>query len=661
MTSIEKKVAKLEKDLKRYAYEYYTLDKPTISDREYDMLYKELSDIYQEHPELISNDSITRTVGYQVLSSFKKVVHEYPMYSLDNTFSEDDLVSFDKRIKKELDHYSYVLEPKIDGLAISLTYENGLLVRGVTRGDGITGEDVTSNIKTVKSIPLKLSKPINLTVRGEVYLKRSDFEVLNMTQEEKGLPLFANARNAAAGSIRQLDSRIAAKRNLSAFMYNVANYNELGLKTHYESLEFIKDLGFAINDQIVKDQNITSLKKNIDKIEAQRLKNDYDIDGAVVKVDSFAQQEQLGFTIKYPKFAIAYKFDTVKAETKVLDIVYSVGRTGQVTPNAVLEPVLVDGSVVSRATLHNFDYLHSKDIRKNDYVMIHKAGDVIPEVIGYIKEKRPKNSKPEVMIENCPICHWKLEQINNSVDYFCVNPDCPAKEIETIIHFASRKAMNITGLGERIVENFYNDGLIKHISDIYKLKDKKDTIINKEGFGEKSYDKLIESIEKSKNNSFSRVLFGLGIRHLGEKSAKIIARHYKSLDKLMVATYEDLLNIDEIGPTIAQAIVGYFSNADNMKIINDLQAAGVSFKDETSKSTSNSTFADKTVVITGTLQKYTREELTSILEDMNANVTNSVSKSTDCLIVGENPGSKLDKAQELGIDIVKEEQLEQLI
>lgn len=661
MTSIEKKVAKLEKDLKRYAYEYYTLDKPTISDREYDMLYKELSDIYQEHPELISNDSITRTVGYQVLSSFKKVVHEYPMYSLDNTFSEDDLVSFDKRIKKELDHYSYVLEPKIDGLAISLTYENGLLVRGVTRGDGITGEDVTSNIKTVKSIPLKLSKPINLTVRGEVYLKRSDFEVLNMTQEEKGLPLFANARNAAAGSIRQLDSRIAAKRNLSAFMYNVANYNELGLKTHYESLEFLKGLGFAINDQIVKNQNITSLKKNIDKIEAQRLKNDYDIDGAVVKIDSFAQQEQLGFTIKYPKFAIAYKFDTVKAETKVLDIVYSVGRTGQVTPNAVLEPVLVDGSVVSRATLHNFDYLHSKDIRKNDYVMIHKAGDVIPEVIGYIKEKRPKNSKPEVMIENCPICHWKLEQINNSVDYFCVNPDCPAKEIETIIHFASRKAMNITGLGERIVENFYNDGLIKHISDIYKLKDKKDTIINKEGFGEKSYDKLIESIEKSKNNSFSRVLFGLGIRHLGEKSAKIIARHYKSLDKLMVATYEDLLNIDEIGPTIAQAIVGYFSNADNMKIINDLQAAGVSFKDETSKSTANSTFADKTIVITGTLQKYTREELTNILEDMNANVTNSVSKSTDCLIVGQNPGSKLDKAQELGIDIVKEEQLEQLI
>lgn len=661
MTSIAKKAAKLEKDLKRYAYEYYTLDKPTISDHEYDILYKELSDIYQEHPELISNDSITRTVGYQVLSSFKKVVHEYPMYSLDNTFNEDDLVAFDKRIKKELNHYSYVLEPKIDGLAISLTYENGLLVRGVTRGDGITGEDVTSNIKTVKSIPLKLSKPINLTVRGEVYLKRSDFEVLNMSQKEQGLPLFANARNAAAGSIRQLDSRIAAKRKLSAFMYNVANYDELGLKTHYESLEFIKKLGFDVNDQIVKDQNITSLKKNIDKIEAQRLKNDYDIDGAVIKIDSFAQQEQLGFTIKYPKFAIAYKFDTVKAETKVKDIKYSVGRTGQVTPNAVLEPVLIDGSVVSRATLHNFDYLKSKDIRKGDYVLVHKAGDVIPEVISYIKEKRPKNSKPEKMIENCPICHWKLEQINNSVDYFCVNPDCPAKEIETIIHFASRKAMNITGLGERIVENFYNDGLIKHISDIYKLKDKKDLIINKEGFGEKSYDKLIESIEKSKNNSFSRVLFGLGIRHLGEKSAKIVARHYKSLDKLMVATYEDLLNIDEIGPTIAQAIVDYFSNADNMKIINDLQAAGVSFKDETSKSTANSAFADKTVVITGTLQKYTREELTSILENMNANVTNSVSKSTDCLIVGENPGSKLDKAQELGIDIVKEEQLEQLI
>lgn len=661
MTSIEKKVAKLEKDLKRYAYEYYTLDKPTISDHEYDMLYKELSDIYQEHPELISNDSITRTVGYQVLSSFKKVKHEYPMYSLDNTFNENDLVAFDKRIQKELKHYTYVLEPKIDGLAISLTYKNGLLLRGVTRGDGVVGEDVTSNIKTVKSIPLKLSKPINLTVRGEIYLKRTDFEVLNMMQEEQGLPLFANTRNAAAGSIRQLDSRIAAKRNLSAFMYNVANYNELGLKTHYESLTFLKELGFDVNDQIVKDQNIASLKRNIDKIEAQRVQNDYDIDGAVIKIDSFKQQEQLGFTIKYPKFAIAYKFDTIKAVTKVLDIIYTVGRTGQVTPNAVLEPVLVDGSVVSRATLHNFDYLHSKDIRKNDYVLIHKAGDVIPEVISYIKEKRPKNSKPEVMIKDCPICHGKLEQINNSVDYFCLNPDCPAKEIETIIHFASRKAMNITGLGERIVENFYNDGLLKHISDIYLLKNKKDTIINKEGFGEKSFTKLIESIEKSKNNSFSRILFGLGIRHLGEKSAKIIARHYKSLDELMVATYEDLLNIDEIGPTIAQAIIDYFNNADNMKIINALKQAGLSFKEETNKSRSNSIFANKTLVITGTLQKYTREELTSILEDLNANVTNSISKSTNYLIVGENPGSKLDKAQRLGIDILKEEQLEQLI
>jgi DNA ligase (NAD+) len=511
MKNIQERVAKLEKDLKKYAYEYYTLDKPSVSDHQYDMLYQELTKLYQEHPELITNDSITRTVGYETLSSFKKVRHKYPMYSLDNTFSEDDLVTFDKRVKKELSEYSYVLEPKIDGLAISLTYEKGLLVLGVTRGDGITGEDVTNNIKTVKSIPLKLSKPIDLTVRGEVYLKRSDFEVLNMVQEQQGLPLFANTRNAAAGSIRQLDSRVAAKRNLSAFMYNVANYAELGLKTHYESLQFLKKLGFAVNDQIVKNQNITSLKKNIDKIEAQRLKNDYDIDGAVVKVDSFAQQEKLGFTIKYPKFAIAYKFDTVKAETKVLDIIYTVGRTGQVTPNAVLEPVLVDGSIVSRATLHNFAYLHSKDIRKNDYVIIHKAGDVIPEVISYIKEKRPKNSKPEVMIKKCPFCSWELEKVNNSVDYFCLNPDCPAKEIETIIHFASRKAMNIIGLGERIVEEFYNDGIIKHISDIYTLDKKRDLIINKKGFGAKSFTKLLESIEKSKNNGFSRVLFGLGI------------------------------------------------------------------------------------------------------------------------------------------------------
>ncbi|MDF9866879.1 DNA ligase (NAD+) [Bacilli bacterium PM5-3] len=657
MNDIAKKIDELEKTLKKYAYEYYTLDNPSISDYEYDKQYQILKNLLNENPEYLTNDSITRTIGYDVLDKFNKVEHQYPMYSLDNAFSLDDLFSFDERINKEINNFSYVLEPKIDGLAISLTYKDGILENGVTRGDGQVGEDVTTNIKTILSIPLVLPKKIDLVVRGEVYLKKSNFLILNENQEKKGLPLFANARNAAAGTLRQLDSSVVAKRKLDAFFYTVANYQELGLKTHYDSLLFLKELGFEVNDQIVKLSTIDDVYENIIKIEEKREINDYDIDGSVLKVNEFDVQEELGFTAKYPKFAIAYKFAAEEVETKLCDIIYTVGRTGQITPNAVLEPVEVAGSCVSRATLHNYDYIKQKDIRVNDIVLIRKAGDIIPEVVKPIVEKRDETSQEVEMISECPICYHPLQQIDDSVDYYCVNPDCPAKKIETIIHFASRKAMNIVGLGERIIEQFYNDGLIKTIDDIYTIANKEDIIINKEGFGQKSFDNLIKNINNSKDASLDRLLFGLGIRHLGEKSAKILTKHFNTIDDLIAASYDELVSIEEIGPKIAQSLIDYFSNNDNIVLITKLKDYGLSMTNKKIQSNNESVFFDKTIVITGTLEHYKRDELSSILEEKGAKITNSVSKKTDMLIYGEKAGSKLDKATSLKINLVNEQQL----
>ncbi|MDL2212277.1 NAD-dependent DNA ligase LigA, partial [Erysipelotrichaceae bacterium OttesenSCG-928-M19] len=618
MNDIVKKINELETRLKKYAYEYYTLDNPSISDYEYDQQYQELKQLLATYPEYLQNDSITRTIGYEILDKFNKVNHVYPMYSLDNAFNIDDLLNFDHRIKKEFSNYAYVLEPKIDGLAISLTYEDGYLVQGVTRGDGQIGEDVTNNIKTIQTIPIVLNKKINLTIRGEVYLKRSNFNLLNEKQHALGLPLFANARNAAAGTLRQLDSSVVAQRKLDAYFYTVANYQELELQSHYESLQFLKELGFCVNEQIVQLDTIDNVLDEIQKIENKRSSNDYDIDGAVLKVNDFKTQELLGFTAKFPKFAIAYKFAAEEVETQLEDIIYTVGRTGQITPNAVLTPVVVAGSTVSRATLHNYDYIQQKDIRVGDFVVIRKAGDIIPEVVRALSNKRKPDSQKVMMIKQCPICYHPLQQINNSVDYYCLNPNCPAKQIEAIIHFASRKAMNIVGLGERIVEQFYNDGLFKSIADIYRLQDKEAMIVEKEGFGQKSFTNLITSINASKEASLDRVLFGLGIRHLGEKGAKILTKHYSTMYDIIQAQYDDLVLIDEIGPKIAQSLVDYFKIAENIELINTLSTLGLKMENKQTANQSNSEFSNKVVVITGTLENYKRDELINILESKGA-------------------------------------------
>ncbi|MEG0364214.1 MAG: NAD-dependent DNA ligase LigA [Erysipelotrichales bacterium] len=661
MEKIKSRVIELENELKRYAKEYYTLDNPSISDYDYDKLYQELKNLLNDYPQFLENDSITRTIGYDILDKFTKVDHTYPMYSLDNAFSEDDLISFNERIIKEVNKVDFVLEPKIDGLAISLTYEDGVLIQGVTRGDGLIGEDVTNNIKTIQSIPLKLKDNIDLVVRGEVYLKRSNFIRINEIQESLNKPLFANARNAAAGSLRQLDSKVAAARKLDAFFYTVANYNDLELETHYESLSFLKEQGFDVNDQIVQINDLSNIMNEIEKIHSKREINDYDIDGAVLKVNSFSIQEQLGFTAKYPKFAIAYKFPAEQVTTKLIDIVYTVGRTGQITPNALLEPVFVAGSKVSKATLHNIEYIHNKDIRINDEVIIHKAGDIIPEVVGPVLDKRDSSSKQVEMISNCPICNSELQKIEDSVDYYCLNEQCPAKAIETYIHFASRKAMNIIGLGDRIVEEFYNDGLIKGIADIYLLKDKENEIVNKEGFGQKSFENLISSIEESKKASLARLLFALGIRHLGEKSAKLIAQHFDSIDDIMDASVEQLTNIAEIGPMIAQSINQYFSLEDNRVLIQRLKDIGLEMNNEKLIIDESSQFTNKTIVLTGTLENYKRSELAKILEAKGAKISGSVSAKTDLVIYGTSAGSKLEKAEKLEIKTLSESELIEIL
>lgn len=661
MINPKERIAELEKLLKQYAYEYYTLDNPSVDDYEYDQYYQELNNLLTTYPQYIENDSITRTIGYGILDKFSKVKHQYPMYSLDNAFNFGQLENFMQKIVNEFSNLEYVVEPKIDGLAISLTYENGLFKQAVTRGNGVEGEDVSQNIKTIKDIPLVLKQPINLVVRGEVYLKRSNFAKINEQRLLNNEPLFANARNAAAGTIRQLDSKIVAQRKVDAFFYNIANYEELDLKTHQQALDLLKDLGFSVNDQIRKVNSITEVEAVITNIMELREFNDYNIDGAVLKVNDLLIQQELGFTAKYPKFAIAFKFPAKQVKTKLLDIIYTVGRTGQITPNAILKPVSVAGTTVSRATLHNFDYIQSKDIRLNDEVIIRKAGDIIPEVVKPLIEKRDENSTPVVMIEDCPICHHHLEKVDGSVDYYCLNPKCPAKIIEEIIHFASRKAMNIIGLGESIIEDFYNYGLIKDSSDIYLLKDKKVEIINLEGFGEKSFTKLVDSIEASKQMPLANFLFALGIRHLGEKNAKILTKYYDNLDDLMNTSYEKLVSINEIGDKIASSLLAYFNEEKNQILIQKFKDYGLKMPNQRSEIDENSYFSNKNIVITGTLDNYKRSDLTKLLESKNAKVSNSVSKKTDLLISGLDPGSKYEKALNLGIRILNEDDLTKLL
>ena len=642
-------------------YEYHVLDNPTITDQEFDKYLRELIDLEIEHPEYAREDSPTNKIGGEVIEGFKKVVHDKPMLSLSNVFNEAEIIDFDNRIAKEGFYPSYVCELKIDGLSVSLKYKNGIFVSAATRGDGVVGEDITHNVKTIKSIPLKLNKDIDIEVRGEIFMSKKVLEELNKLRSEQGLPLLQNCRNAAAGSIRQLDSKIANQRKLDAFIYHLPNPEDYGISTHMEALEFMKSLGFKTNPNNRLVNNVNGIIDFVN--DKTTIRNDlpYDIDGVVIKVNDLAIQKSLGFTAKYPKWATAYKFPAQEVLTKLTDIIFTVGRTGQITPNAVLEPVIVQGSTIRRATLHNEQYVKDKDLKIGDIVSIRKAGDVIPEVVRCVPERRNGSEKDFVMIHNCPICDSELVLSKTGIDYFCNNELCPKRNIESLIHFVSRKAMNIDGLGDRIIEDFYNLGLIKNIEDIYNLDSRKKELVELEGYGEKRISNLLESIKVSKKNSLERLIFALGISGIGEKNAKILAKRYQNIDNLINATYSELTSINDIGPILAKNICEFFNNVDNLKLINNLKTIDINMEYLGEKVVENSNFINKKFVVTGTLSKYGRDEIKTIIENNGGSTSTSVSKNTDVVIVGENPGSKYDKAVELGIEIWNEEKLDEML
>ena len=649
MNDLKKRVEELTKILNEANYNYYVLDNPTITDQEYDKYLRELINIETEHPELADPASPTNRVGGEVIDKFNKIVHEKPMLSLANVFNEEEIKDFDAKIKKEGYTPEYVCEYKIDGLSVALIYENGKLVRGVTRGDGVTGEDITHNVKTIKSIPLTLPRPIDIEVRGEIFMNKSTLEKLNKEREEKGLPLLQNVRNAAAGSIRQLDSKITAKRELDNFIYYLPEPEKYGIKTHLEALEFMSSLGFKVNpaNRLVKD--IDGILNFITEITEKRNSLPYEIDGVVIKVNDINMQEKLGYTAKYPKWATAYKFPATEVLTKLTDIIFTVGRTGRVTPNAVLDPVIVMGSTIRRATLHNEEYVLSKNLMIGDIVSIRKAGDVIPEVVEAKFERRTGDEVPFKMIDKCPMCHSELIKLPDQADYYCKNPECPKRNIESIIHYVSRDALNIEGLGDEIVEELYNLGFVKNIVDLYSIKDKKKAIMEFDGYGEKSLNKIIDNIENSKNSSLERLLYGLGIKEIGTKTAKLLASYFGSMDMLMQATQEELESIRDIGSITAKSVVEYFKT--HQDLIAELKSLGVNMIYKGRIAGTNELVTDKRFVITGTITGLGRKEIKEKLESYNAKVSESVSKNTDIVIVGTNPGSKYQDALNLGITI----------
>lgn len=652
---IKKRVEELTNILNDANYKYYVLDEPTITDQEYDKYLRELEELEQKYKEFARDDSPTKRVGGEVLDSFKKVTHKIPMMSLSDVFSESEVVNFDERIKKEGIRPQYVCELKIDGLSVSLLYEHGKLVRAATRGDGVVGEDITHNVKTIKSVPLTLNEDIDIEVRGEIYMSKKSLEKVNLERIKNGEKPLQNARNGAAGSIRQLDSKVAAKRGLDVWIYHLPNPLDYGIHTHYEALEFMKKLGFKTNPNNRLVNNINEVLEFISEKNAERKSLSYDIDGIVIKVNNIDQQQELGFTAKYPKWATAYKFPAEEVLTRLNDIIFTVGRTGQITPNAVLDPVIVMGSTIARATLHNENYIKEKDLRIGDIVSIRKAGDVIPEVVEVKKERRTGNEKNFEMIHNCPICGTNLVKKEGQVDYFCLNEHCPTRKIESLIHFAERDAMNIDGLGEKIMEDFFNFSFIRTIPDIYLLQTHREDLTRLEGYGEKSVTKLLEAIEKSKSNSLEKLLFGLGIPHVGSKTAKIIASHYHNIDNIMKATLEDLSSINDIGEIIAKSIVDYFQKEDNKIIIERLKQYGINMNYLGQKIIKDETFYGKTFVLTGTMTEYKRDEAKNLIENYGGKTSSSVSKKTDVVIAGAEPGSKYDKAVELGITIWSEE------
>lgn len=652
----KERVKELRELLERYNYEYYYLNASSVSDAEFDRLMNELIMLENEHPELKSPLSPTQRVGGTVAEEFKKITHKRLMLSLANAFSESDLRDFDKKVCETLGvkKVTYMAEMKIDGLAMSLDYVDGELNYAATRGDGNVGEDVTQNVITIKSIPthIKVDKPFE--VRGEVYMPKASLNALNEERQKQNQPLFANARNAAAGSIRQLDSRVAASRKLNAFWYYFVNANEFGFTRHSEALNYIETLGFRTNKERRLCDGIEEVLAYVEEYTLKRPTLDYDIDGIVIKVDDITKYDILGYTAKTPKWAIAYKFPPEEVQTTLEDIIFTVGRTGKITPNAKLSPVRVAGSMVQRATLHNEDFVVSKGMMIGDTVVIRKAGDVIPEVVKSLKEKRTGNEKPFVMIDKCPVCGEPLTKVDAM--HFCLNPHCDAKHIEGLIHYSSRDAMDIEGLGEKIVELLFNEKFINDIPSIYNLYNFRQDIIFMDGFKDKSVDNLIDAIEKSKQNSLEKLIFGLGIKEVGAKTAKILAKKYLTMDELMKASYEDLLAIPDIGPISATSISEYFKNENNIKLIEELKNLGLNMKYlGIISSDVTSPFYGKTVVLTGTLSSLGRKEATELLENLGAKVAGSVSKNTDYVIFGEEAGSKLDKARALGVKTLDEE------
>lgn len=640
-------------------YNYHTLDNPTITDQEYDRYLRELFEIEEAHPDWIREDSPTQHAGGKIIEGFNKVTHKIPMMSLSDVFSESEVIAFDERIRKEGITPEYMCELKIDGLSVSLLYEGGKLVRAATRGDGTVGEDITHNAKTIKVIPLKLKEKVDIEVRGEIFMNKETLVKLNVERKKHNQPLLQNCRNAAAGSIRQLDSKVAAERKLDNFIYHLPDPLDYGLHTHAEAIEYMRKLGFKINPNNRLVKNINEVLEFIEEKAKQRPTLPYDIDGIVIKVNSIEQQQKLGYTAKYPKWATAYKFPAEEVLTKLTDIIFTVGRTGQITPNAVLEPVIVAGSTISRATLHNEDYVKEKDLKIGDVVSIRKAGDVIPEVVEVKKERRTGKEKDFEMITTCPMCNTNLVKKEGQVDYYCPNKKCPARSIESLIHFASRDAMNIDGLGDRIMEDFYNFHFIATLADIYSLKNHEQDLTRLEGYGDKSVTNLLNAIEESKRNSLERLLFGLGIPHVGAKTAKILAKKYKDLDNLMNATVEELTTIPDIGEIIAKSVVEYFNDNHHRSVVEELKEIGLNTKYLGQEVEENSEFNGKTFVLTGSLQLFTREEAEEKIEQLGGKASSSVSKKTSAVIVGANPGSKYEKAKELGIPIWTEEEFKE--
>ena len=640
-------------------YNYHTLDNPTISDQEYDKYLRELFEIEEEHPEWVREDSPTQHAGGKIIEGFEQAVHKIPMMSLSNVFNESEIIAFDEKIKKEGINPQYMCELKIDGLSVSLLYEKGKLVRAATRGDGTVGEDITHNVKTIKSIPLKLKKEVDIEVRGEIFMNKKTLIELNEKRKKNNQPLLQNCRNAAAGSIRQLDSKVAAERKLDNFIYHLPNPLDYNFNTHSEAIEFMKELGFKTNPNNRLVNNINELLEFIEEKGTLRPTLPYDIDGVVIKVNDIRQQQKLGYTAKYPKWATAYKFPAEEVVTKLTDIIFTVGRTGQITPNAVLEPVIVAGSTISRATLHNEDFVNERNLKIGDIVSIRKAGDVIPEVVEAKVERRTGDEKEFVMIKECPMCQTPLVKKEGQVDYFCTNTKCPARHIEGLIHFASRDAMNIDGLGDRIMEDFYNFKFIGNLADIYSLKNHAKELVRLEGFGEKSINNLLEAIEKSKENSLERLIFGLGIPHVGAKTAKVLAQKFETLDKMIESTEEELTKIPDIGGIIAKSVVDYFNDNHNRAIVEELKELGLNMNYLGKKVEENDIFANKTFVLTGSLTIFTREEASEKIELLGGKTSGSVSKKTSVVIVGENPGSKYEKAKELGIEIWTEQEFEE--